>query len=333
MSEEGWFKEVTHADRSAFSLPRGIRAGVIALVPLVLGLAVHNIELIFATLGAMFLTNTDGPPFFLPARVLLVACFTESAAVGLGTLSATTGLLSPLFVGIAVAVALLARGSPMWANVGTFTAIIFAVGAGLQGASLEGAGLRAVLLLLGSLFALFGVVLQRMIAKRKNPTAQTKPPPVQTISRSENIRSAIVVGVLSAFGLLVGHALGLPRDYWAVLTLIIAVRPNLSLTITFASTMAVGAVAGAVIAAGITLETTDVNILLPLLFVFAILMFASRGVNVGLGQVFLVPYLVILLNILYPGAWYFALYRILEVGMGVGLALVAVYVLSEMKKD
>ena len=333
MSEKrGFVKDVKRLDRSAFSLPRGIRAAVFALTPLVVGLAVHNLDLVFAALGAMFLTNTDGPPF-LPSRMLLVACFTESVAVGLGTLVATTGLLTPLFVGIAVAIALLARGSPKWANVGTFTAIIFVVGAGLQGASFEAAGLRVVLSLSGGLFALLGIELQGIIAKHRNPAEETKPSPAQAISRSENIRSAILVGILSAVVFVVGHVVGLPRDYWAVLTLIIAVRPNLSLTITFTSTMAVGAIVGATIAAAITLETTNVYILLPLLFVFAVLMFALRGVNVALVQVFLVPFIIILLNIIYPGVWYFALYRVLEVGIGVSLALVAVYILSKLNKD
>jgi uncharacterized membrane protein YccC len=86
------------------------------------------------------------------------------------------------------------------------------------------------------------------------------------------------------------------------------------------------------LAAAITLETSSVYVLLPLLFVFAILTFASRGVNFGLVQIFLTPFIIILINIIYPGEWYLAFYRILDVVIGVFLAIIAVYLLSLMKE-
>jgi uncharacterized membrane protein YccC len=80
------------------------------------------------------------------------------------------------------------------------------------------------------------------------------------------------------------------------------------------------------------LETSNVYVLLPLMFAFAVLMFASRGVNTALLQIFLVPFIIILLNIIYPGEWYLVLYRTLDVGIGMVLAIIAVYLLSLMKK-
>jgi len=150
---------------------------------------------------------------------------------------------------------------------------------------------------------------------------------------SEALRSAVLLGTLSALGFAIGFVLGLPRDFWVVITLIISVRPSLSLTVSFTLTMAVGTIIGALIAAVITLETSDVYVLVPLMFAFAVLMFASRGVNVGLVQIFLVPFIIILLNIIYPGEWYLAFYRVLEVAIGIALSIIAVYLLSVRKRS
>jgi uncharacterized membrane protein YccC len=85
----------------------------------------------------MILTNTEMQLPAIPSRILLVACFTEAVSFGLGTLAATTGhSLTLLLLGIGVFVALIARVSPKWAPVGTFTAIIFAIGVGLPGYSI-----------------------------------------------------------------------------------------------------------------------------------------------------------------------------------------------------
>jgi hypothetical protein len=327
-----FFKDITRLDWSAFSLLTGARGAAFVIAPMVVGFALQQPALVFATLGALFLTNTEGQPSVLPVRVLLVACFAEAAAFGLGTLAATTGPFAPLLLGVAVSVALLARGSPRWASAGTFTAVTFAVGAGLPGPSVEAAALRLPFSLLGALFALMGVGLHRLVLSRGRPPSQAKGPPGQPMSSSEALRSAVLLGVVSALGFAIGDVLGLPRDFWVVVTIVISVRPSLNLTVSFTSMMAIGTAIGAFVAAAITLETNDVYVLLPLLFAFAVLMFASRGVNFGLVQVFLTPFIIILINIIYPGDWYLAFYRILEVAIGVVLAILAVYLLGAMKK-
>jgi uncharacterized membrane protein YccC len=152
------------------------------------------------------------------------------------------------------------------------------------------------------------------------------------MSRSERARSAVLLEIVCAVGFAIGLVLGLPRDFWVVLTIIVSVRPRLSLTFSFTSLMAIGTIIGAFMAAAVTLETSDVYVLLPLMLAFAVLMFASRGVNIALVQIFVVPFIIILLNIIYPGEWYLALYRILEVAIGLVLAIIAVYLLGLIKK-
>ena len=333
MADRGrFFNNIARFDWSSFSLTTGVRGAVFLIAPMVAGVEFQQPALLFAALGALWLTNTEGQPSVLPLRILLVACLTEAAAFGLGTLAATAGLLTPPLLGAAVAAALLARGRTKWANTGTFTAITFAVGAGLPGPSVEAAAVRLSYSLLGALLALLGVCMHRLASSRGSLTSQANAAPGQPMSGSEALRSAALLGVVSGLGFAIGDVLGLPRDFWVVITIITSVRPSVSLTISFTSMMAIGTVIGAFVAAAITLETGDVYVLLPLLFVFAVLMFASRGVNFGLVQVFLTPFIIILINILYPGDWYFAFYRILEVVIGVVLAITAVYLLRTVKE-
>ena len=81
----------------------------------------------------------------------------------------------------------------------------------------------------------------------------------------------------------------------------------------------IGTVIGAIIGAAITLATSNLLVLTILLFVFGLLMFSSRGVNLSVVQIFFTPFIIILLNILYPGEWYLAFYRVLAVSIGVAI--------------
>jgi uncharacterized membrane protein YccC len=89
--------------------------------------------------------------------------------------------------------------------------------------------------------------------------------------------------------------------------------------------MIIGTIAGAVIAGAITIEIGNVNALEGLLLVFAIAMFAIRGVNLGLFHVFFTPFIIILLDLLYPGQWQLAEIRVIDVAIGGAVAILAVY--------
>ena len=267
----------------------------------------------------------------MPSRMLLLVCCTEAAAFGVGTLTATTGhLLSPLLLGIGVFVALFAWSYTKWAAVGMFTAIVFAVGVGLPGYSIQSAGLRTFFSLIGTLWAMLGIEIHRFVTSHRFQLSG----PVSTVAaigekqsmpRLETLRSALLIGIASALGYAIGLVLGLPRDFWIVITIIFAVRPNPNLTITFVSMMVMGTIAGSVIAAVITLETSNHYLLLALLFSFVAVLLAVIGVNVILIQTFLVPFIIILLSIYYPGQWYISLFRILDVAIGGAIAVAMVY--------
>jgi fusaric acid resistance family protein len=82
--------------------------------------------------------------------------------------------------------------------------------------------------------------------------------------------------------------MGLPRDFWIVITIILAIRPNPNLTITFASMMIMGTMARSLIAAVVILGTSNHYLLLALMFSFVVVLFAVIGVNIMLIQIFLV---------------------------------------------
>lgn len=94
-----------------------------------------------------------------------------------------------------------------------------------------------------------------------------------------------------------------------------------------------GTVVGAIIAAAVTLLISNVDLLAGILFVFAFLEFATRGVNTGLVQIFVVPFLIVLLNLNYPGQWELAFVRVLDVGIGGVFAVISTYLLRIAKSN
>ena len=320
-------KEIRRLDKSAFSFTVGLRAAAFVIAPIIVGFEIQQPVLLFASLGAIFLTFTERFIPTIPLLMLLIVCCTE--AFGVGTLTATTGhLLSPILLGIGVFVALFAWSNTKWAAVGMLTPIVFAVGVGLPGYSIQSAGLRTFFFLIGTIWALLGIAIHRFVISHRiqlswpgSETAGEK----QLMPRLVSLRSTLLIGIASALGYSIGLVLGLPRDFWIVIAIILAVRPNTNLTITFASMMIMGTIAGSLIAAAITLETNNLYLLLVMLFSFAAVLFAVIGVNIILIQIFLVPFIIILLSIYYPGQWYISLFRIIDVAIGGAIAVAMVY--------
>jgi len=335
-----FFADITRVDRSSLSVQTGVRAAILAITPLVLGLAIGQPQWVYATLAAMLVLNTEGPPASaLPLSVVLLACFTEPLAFSLGTLVGLSGLFAVPLVGVGVFIARLSSGNPRLAPVGTFTAIFFAVGVGLPGGSIPDAGVRLWIGLVGALWALLGAWVHRTLVSKwhfagfRSALSGSLGPRARGYFRlpstgSDEFRLAASVGAASAVGLAIGLSLGFPRDFWIIVTLLLATRPRIGPTASLSAMLVLGTVAGAIIAAAITLEVHEVYILEILLFVFAVGMFATRGVNFGLVQVFFTPFLIILLNLLYPGEWYLAGVRILDVAIGGALAIGTVYFLG-----
>jgi uncharacterized membrane protein YccC len=251
----------------------------------------------------------------------------------LGTLAGTTGLVAVPLIGLGVSMVMLLGVYPKWTPVATFTAIFFAVGVGLPGGSIGDAWTRFAFSLIGGLWGFLGMGLRsyfasRRVSIRSQVESLSKENLTQTISKakslakqSEAFRQAVTVGAASAVGLAVGLLLGLPKDFWIVVTIILALRPSIPATINFSSMIVVGTLFGALIAASITFEVINDYLLWVFLLVFSVAFYATRGMNLGLSQVFMTPYIIVLLNILYPGHWQLVEVRILDVVIGGAVAV------------
>ena len=208
----------------------------------------------------------------------------------------------------------------------------------MPGYSVQSAGVRTLFSLIGMLWALLGIEIHRFALSHRIQQQQQQSQSESTVSEQQPptqprlvaLRSALMIGIASAIGYTIGLVLGLPRDFWAVLTIIVAIRPSPSLTISLTCMMVFGTIIGALIAAVITLENSNPYLRLVLLFSFAVMLFATMRVNVILTQIFLVPFIIILLNIYYPGQWYLSFIRILNVVIGGAIAVAMVCLWSAL---
>ena len=138
---------------------------------------------------------------------------------------------------------------------------------GLPGGSVSTAFERSYPSLLGAVFALAGVELHRLIVSRKKSSDKTnristRSPVNPTTPRSEVILNAAALGIASAIGFGIALALGLPRDFWVVVIIILTFRPTLSLTLTFTSMMVIDTLVGTAIGAAVVLEISNLYVLL-----------------------------------------------------------------------
>jgi hypothetical protein len=333
---QGILKAITRIHTEAFSITRGIRAAIIAILPIIISLAINQPVFSLATLGTTFIAYTEAQNSTITRKYLLIACLTQATAFVLGILASATGpILSPILLAIVVTTILVARVNLKWQSIATYSAITFAVGLGITGYSgnmVLATGFMALTALMGGLLGLFGIELQRLfVQKAKNQTTAVLQPQKQ-LSYLDAVKNAALIGVASAIGYAIGLALGLPRDFWVVITIIAVIKPNLNSAIAITSMRLIGTLAGGLIAVIAVIEPNIPLLQLVLLFFFATLMFATRGVNYAIVQVFLVPYVIILLNFAYPGAWYFVIYRVLDVTLGCVIALSAVFLVSAFSK-
>jgi hypothetical protein len=332
-AEKKFVDNITKLDKSSFSLVTGIRAGAFVVFPFLLGPEIGYIGAAFAALAGMWLTNTEGPKSTVPIWVLLVACFTESAAVGLGTISGTAGAIVPVLVGMGVFVPMLVHGNPRWSRVGTFTAITFAVGVGLPG-NFHAAMLRTFYSVIGTLWVFLGIELQRYFSTRmsnkkiESHALSGQQNLTETELHPDALRNALTIGTASAVGIGIGLILGLPRDFWIVVTIILTVQPSFNATLTFTSSMVLGTIIGAVLGAAVIIGVKNMYFQLLFLTAFAVLMFATRGVNLAMVQVFLAPFIILLLDLIYQGQADFAETRVIDVAIGGLISVATVYVLG-----
>jgi len=328
--------DFTKVEWSRFDAWTGLRTAFFCLTPLLVGLATDQAgagvissigalnEGVVSTLGALNLGFTEGPA---PSRTkvlesLLTGCAANAVAFSLGTLVGTTATIVAVpLVALGVSAAMVVRLRPGLEAVGTTAAVVFTVGVGLPGGGVAAAGTRFWLVLGGGIWAVVGALLQLWAQHggTRPPAGAPQPRP----SRSTLVVNSLAVGVTVGLGLGAGAAAGLTRDYWVMLTVVMSLRFTPFQTVSFTFMRVAGTAAGAMLALVVTLGTGEAWVLFGFLGAFAFLMFATRNVNLVIFTFFLTSFIIVLLNLAFPGSWNLALVRVVDVAIGGGLALAA----------
>jgi len=328
--------DFTRVDWGLFDCATGLRAAFFALTPLLLGLATNQVnagvvssigalnEGVVSTLGAINLSFQEGvaPSRSRLAGSLAAGCVGNALAFSLGTLVGTTGTtLAVLLVGLGVFVAMTVRLSHGLELVGLTAAVVFTVGVGLPGGSVGAAGTRFWLMLAGGAWALLGGLLQWSL-RRKNQQGQAGAP-VPPPSRASILTHSLAVAVTVALGLGIAESAGLARDYWVMLTIVMSLRMVPVQTVSFTVMRVAGTAAGALLGLLVTLATGNQWVLLVSLAAMGFAMFSTRNVNLVVFTLFLTSFIIILLNLAFPGSWDLAFFRIFDVALGGALCVAA----------
>lgn len=332
------FADVFEFHGERLDLAVGICGALLVMAPLAVGylLDLSPVGRILAPLGALNLLFAAAPR---PQRtsVLPMGVAVGSTAVAFGVGGLVANLADPLeiaLVAVVVTAVLLVARHPRWAGVGLVTAIMFVIATGLPPVDALDAGARSIAVLAGAAFAFAGwLVLNRFLPPLRAATGPAPAEARRSIPLAHALPHATVVGVTVAAGLAIGLALGFQRDYWIMLTILVALRAGFSSTISFATARVAGTVVGASLAFGLTLFTNDLAILVPVLAISAALTLASRAVNTTFYTVWVTLFIIGLVNLLYSGGPGFAVVRILDTLVGGGLAMGVALVLAATGRE
>jgi len=320
---------------------------------LIIGL-VFNHELIFATLGTLFIAGTsvsileEQRSRQSKINTLILISVVNALTFAIGTALTTTGFLLVPLCALGLFIISYAGVFPNSINIVFIAAITFSVGIGQSaGGGVIDITERFVLVIAGGLWGILGsiIAISHSISK-KMPDATTyasvqssplqithekwfKPLSSNLSLKSEVFRFAITLAITGAIGLLIAVDLGLQRQYWVLITIcIILLRSSISKTIFSYTTMRIiGTIVGAAIASVITAYMEIPGILLTFLFPFATMHLAVSKVNDILATLLLTTFMLVLLNILNPGQTLLPQIRILDTIIGAGLALAGVFFL------
>ena len=329
-------EELTRWERGRIDLRRGALGALLVVLPLVIGYLVGLAEAaVLVSVGALNLLLVEAPkPGRTPGRTLLVAVGVNAVAFGAGTI---VGLLPRLvelpFVAVGIFVALLGSRWATWQNASFIAAVMFVFAVGVPPTTEIGILLRPSAVLLGGVWVVSTLAVLNML--RSSPERDVFSPPVPSpridlaSSRARN-RHAAAVAITATAGLWLGLVLGLPRDYWVMLTVLVALRPDLAATVSYSASRGAGTVVGAAGAFAVTSLTSSPWILFPVLGATTWLALATRSVNYLVYAVGITLTVILLLNLAYSGGPSLAVTRVIDTVIGGALALVAAFLLFEV---
>jgi uncharacterized membrane protein YccC len=145
--------------------------------------------------------------------------------------------------------------------------------------------------------------------------------------QSVTFRHSIRLAAAATMATAIAEAFRLPRGYWAVVTVLVVLKPNFGGTIERVIQRIVGTLIGGVIAMLISIYIRDETILFLCVALLAFISFAIRSFGYGFFTLVLTPLFMVLLDLVNPGDWKVSLSRILDTLVGGGLALIGGYTL------
>ena len=300
-------------------------------LPIAVGVTTHLVtEGVFASIGALnvLLVQLHGDArdrLYRSAWALAL----NTLLLALGTCVATLGWLEVPLVAIVLTFVHVVNRIPGSENLSLVVSVMFVLGAGLPGASIASAVQRGELAFLGGALALVGLAVHFASLRavgRPLPARDRATTAVATAGLRE-WPHAVAVGLTTAAGLGLGLALGLPRDYWVMLTVVVVLRARFRDTLETGVARVVGTVLGAAVAAVVTLALVPASIQGVLMVAFAFLFIAVQRVNYVLVSFGLTVFVILLLNLEFPAGVLLAETRVLDTGIGGGLAIAAAAVL------
>ncbi len=296
---------------------------------------------VLASIGALnvFLAEAPGTTSEKTRRAALtaIAC---GGGIAVGTWVAPLGLVAlGAIAGLYFALQLANRW-PRYGSVVLVTGVLIAIGVGLPGGGAASVGYRGAVVLAGGAWAVLGIAATGVLLdvgrngrRSSPPMASAETMEVAVRPWSQVVPLAAAVAGAAAAGLAISEGLGLQRDYWLLLTLLVVLHAELRDTYRFAVLRLGGTVVGAAAAAGVVLGTSNPWIDAVVLTGACAAAFALRRGNYAAYTAFLTVYVIVLLNEAYPAGLRLAETRVLDTAIGGALALAAGAVLALARRS
>jgi uncharacterized membrane protein YccC len=145
--------------------------------------------------------------------------------------------------------------------------------------------------------------------------------------QSVSFRHAIRLGVAVTMATAIAEGLHLPRGYWAVVTVLVVLKPNFGGTIERVIQRIVGTILGGVIAMLITIYIQDQRMLFLCVALLAFISFSIRSFGYGFFTLVITPLFMVLLDLANPVDWRVSLFRMMDTLVGGLLGLIGGYTL------
>lgn len=318
-------------DRSRIDPVLGVTVAVAIALPVALAVTTDltAAAVIFALGAFNVFLGTGGLPSRNRARSAGLSWGLNAAGLGLGTLVSTLGFAQLPAIALGIA----AFSSARLLSFGRWPAItsagLFAIGVGLPNASIPIAGDRFLLALLGGIWALAlgaAIAWARPRVSRP-PTTQLPAPPPAGLSFSSVLVAAAATGIASALSYAAANALGLPHDYWTMLTVVVVFQTGILAAISSSVVRVVGTTVGALVGGALAAILVGPVGLTVVVAALAGVTMAIRPASPSVYVALLTPFVIVLLSISFPSGWTLAEGRVLDTLVGSGFALAATAVL------